>query len=176
MATLEAANPGVTFIYMTSNAQGEWGEGYNRYLRNNQIRDYCNANDKVLFDFADIDCWYNGEQATYEHEGHTVPVEHSQYSGDEAGHTTYESCEQKGKAFWWMMARLAGWDPGTSTTTTADATTTTTTIDDDDDCFLEDIYGEFSEETKLLRYLRDNVLNITFLNHHQFRKQSLLFL
>ena len=56
-----------------------------------------------------------------------------------------------------MMARLAGWDPGTTTTTGPD--TTTTTIDDD--CFLEDIYGEFSEETKLLRYLRDNVLNST---------------
>ncbi|MHA1396015.1 MAG: hypothetical protein ACTSRZ_21130, partial [Promethearchaeota archaeon] len=27
----------------------------------------------------------------------------------EAAHTTYESCENKGKAFWWMMAKLAGW-------------------------------------------------------------------
>ena len=28
----------------------------------------------------------------------------------EKAHTTRESCGMKGKAFWWMMARLAGWD------------------------------------------------------------------
>jgi len=41
-------------------------------------------------------------------------VEHPHFHGDEAGHTTYESCEQKGKAVWWMTARIAGWNPGTS--------------------------------------------------------------
>jgi len=171
MATLEAANPGVTFIYATGNAQAKWGDGYNRYLRNKQVRDYCNANNKVLFDFADIDCWYNGDQNTYQHSGTAVPVEHSQYGGpEEAGHTTYESCEQKGKAFWWMMARVAGWDPGasgtttvgSSTTTTAGTdTTTTTTTEEGGVCSSEAIYGEYSKETVLLRYLRDNVLSTT---------------
>jgi len=159
MATLEASNPGVTFIYVTGNAQAKWGDGYNRYLRNEQIREYCNANGKVLFDFADIDCWYNGDQNNYQHSGSTVPVEHSHYSGNQAGHTTYESCEQKGKAFWWMMARIAGWDPGPSTTTTAGQNTTTTTTDGN--CLSKEIYGEYSGETKLLRYVRDNVLSKT---------------
>lgn len=154
MSVLEADNPGVTFIYMTGNAQGTWGGGYNRFLRNNQIRDYCQANNKVLFDFADIDSWYNGEQSTYQYAGLTVPVEHSHYHGDEAGHTTYESCGQKGKAFWWMMARLAGWDPGTITTTTS-------TIMDEQPCPIEKIYGKYSEEAELFRCLRDDVLNKT---------------
>lgn len=164
MAMLESANPGVTFIYATGNAQAGGGDGYNRYLRNNQIRDYCNTNNKVLFDFADIDCWYNGVQNTYQHSGTTVPVEHAQYGGpEEAGHTTYESCEQKGKAFWWMMARLAGWNPGpiTTTTVTVGSTTTTTTTEEGGICISEAIYGECSEETELLRYVRDNVLSKT---------------
>ena len=161
MAMLESANPGVTFIYATGNAQAKWGDGYNRYQRNNQIRDYCTTNSKVLFDFADIDCWYNGDQNTYQYSGTTVPVEHAHYSGDQAGHTTYESCEQKGKAFWWIMARLAGWDPGTSGTTTIGPSTTTTTTEEGGMCPSEMIYGEYSKETELLRYVRDNVLSKT---------------
>ena len=117
----EAANPDVTFIYMTCNAQATGSSGYNRYLRNEQIRNWVlNSGSRVLFDFADLDSWwYNPDteqwgQATYEYDGHTVPKEHPQFNGNEAGHTTYESCEQKGKAVWWMMARIAGW-PGPST-------------------------------------------------------------
>jgi len=103
MTQLEAEFPHVIFIYMTGNAQSE---EQNRVARNNQIREYCQNNHKFLFDFADLDCWYNGEQHTV----NGIPMEHPHYHGDEAGHTTYESCENKAHAFWWLMARLAGWD------------------------------------------------------------------
>lgn len=115
MTLLESEYPNVTFIYLTGNAQGTGSSGYNRFLRNNQIRDYCADNNKVLFDFADLDCWwYNTsssqwEQETYEYSGETVPSEHPEYFGDEYAHTTAESCTQKGIAWWWMMAVLAGW-------------------------------------------------------------------
>jgi len=115
MSLLESEYPDVTFIYFTGNAQGTGSAGYNRYQRNNQIRDYCSANDKVLFDFADIDCWWfnpsssQWEQNTYSYSGTDVPSEHPQYYGDEYGHTTAESCFNKGVAWWWMMAVLAGW-------------------------------------------------------------------
>jgi len=120
ISVLEAEFPDVTFVYMTCNAQGTGSSGYNRYLRNEQIRQFCRDNNKVLYDFGDLDAWwYNSsteqwEQNTYEYEGHTVPVEHSQFNGNESGHTTHESCEQKGRAVWWMMAKLAGWDESTS--------------------------------------------------------------
>lgn len=103
MSQLESEYPGVTFVYFTGNAQSE---EQNRVDRNNQIRDYCRANNKVLFDFADLDCWYGGEQ--YQVNG--IPMEHPQYHGDEAGHTTFGSCDNKAKAFWWLLARIAGWD------------------------------------------------------------------
>ena len=115
ITVLETEFPNVTFIYMTCNAQATGAGGYNRYLRNEQIRQYCIANNKVLFDFADLDSWWfnpntsTWEHATYDYNSHTVPVEHSQFHGSQAGHTTFESCEQKGNAVWWMMAKLAGW-------------------------------------------------------------------
>ena len=102
MSQLEAEFPDIMFIYMTGNAQSS---EQNRYDGNNQIREYCRGNNKFLFDFADLDCWYNGEQ----HTENGIPMEHPQYHGDEAGHTTYTSCDNKGRAFWWLLARMAGW-------------------------------------------------------------------
>jgi len=125
MSSLETANPGVTFVYMTCNAQSTGDEGYNRWLRNEQIRQYCLEYDKVLFDFEDLDAWSNGEQRTYTYGDYYIPVEHEDFHGDQAGHTTYTSCEQKGRAFWWMVAALSGWVPQ-HTDGTASSTSGTT--------------------------------------------------
>ncbi len=131
MTTLETANPGITFIYMTSNAQSGDSTGYNRWVNNEMVRQYCIDNDKILFDFADLDCWSNGDQNTYAYDPGDgtlqIPIEHEDFNGNEAGHTTYTSCEQKGRAFWWLVAMLAGWNSLTTTTTSGTTSTTTTT-------------------------------------------------
>jgi hypothetical protein len=56
MNALEQDYPGVTFVYMTGHLNGT-GVGGNLNQRNEQIRAYSRANNKVLFDFADIESY-----------------------------------------------------------------------------------------------------------------------
>ena len=116
MTQLESEYPGVIFVYFTGNAQAWSGhhtytsgaDGWNRYQRNEQIRTYCRDNNKVLFDFADFDCWYQGEQATASWGSNTYPREHDHYNMNQAAHTSNENCTNKGGAWWWMLARISG--------------------------------------------------------------------
>ena len=119
MTQLESEFPNVTFVYMTGNAQSA-GAAANRFARNEQIRQHCIDNNKVLFDFADLDCWWfnpgtqEWELNTYtDYYENIYPLQHPQFDGDELAHTTVESCVQKGKALWWMMAALSGWPTST---------------------------------------------------------------
>jgi hypothetical protein len=106
ISKLEEEYPNVIFVYMTANAQAKYYLGYNRYLRNEQIREYCRKNNKILYDFADLDSTFNGEKATFTDKGRVFPVEHSRYVGNECMHTNFLSCETKAKALWWMLAKI----------------------------------------------------------------------
>lgn len=113
MNQLEADYPGVVFVYMTGHLDGT-GPSDNLYARNNQIRAYCRTNSKVLFDFADIESY--DPDGTYYPDGSdacewctTWCAAHTCASCEDCAHSHCFNCYQKGKAFWWMMARLAGW-------------------------------------------------------------------
>jgi uncharacterized repeat protein (TIGR01451 family) len=56
MSQLEADYPGVTFVYMTGHADGSGEEG-NLHARDQQIREYVIANNKVLYDFYNIELY-----------------------------------------------------------------------------------------------------------------------
>jgi hypothetical protein len=56
MNQLEIDYPNVHFVYMTGHLDGSGEEG-NLHIRNQQIRNFCIENDKLLFDFADIESY-----------------------------------------------------------------------------------------------------------------------
>jgi hypothetical protein len=133
MDALESEYPDMRFILMTGHTDG----GGDELARNNQmVRDYAQRKGKVLFDFADIE--------TYDPAGNQYPqtsdacawctdwcAAHPEDCTDlpsDCAHSHPFNCKLKGRAFWWMMSRLAGWaGPGVapSPTTPVPAPTAT---------------------------------------------------
>jgi hypothetical protein len=124
MNQLEQDFPDVTFVYMTGHLDGT-GVAGNLNVRNNQIRDYCRTNGKILFDFADIEsydpdgnyfldrgaddeCNYNGGNWADEWCGANPGS--PMCSDGYCAHSKPLNCHMKVRVFWWLLARLAGWD------------------------------------------------------------------
>ncbi len=130
MTTLESDYPDVMFVYMTGHLDGTGLEG-NLHIRNEQIRNYCDENDKILYDFADIEtydpdgtwfgdkipndaCAYDtdnngsrdGNWAIEWQDSHTEGVDWYECS---SAHSEPLNANQKAYAAWWLWARLAGW-------------------------------------------------------------------
>jgi hypothetical protein len=133
MAGLERDFPLIQFVYMTGHViEGARG---NNHERNEQIRSYCRDNAKILYDFADIECYdpdghYFGDKwctdgCQYDADGDGDPwndggnwaaewqnthVEGVDWYSCESAHSEPLNANQKAYAAWWLWARLAGWD------------------------------------------------------------------
>ena len=131
MNTLESEYPDVHFVYMTGHLDGS-GESGTLNANNEKIRAYALANNKILFDFADIEsydpdglvnymklnandnCDYTIDSvshnwATEWQTAHTEGVDW--YDMDPLPqHTQALNANKKAYAAWWLWARLGGWD------------------------------------------------------------------
>lgn len=143
MDGLEQEFPNLTFVYMTGHLVGTGVDGHLNQ-RNQQIRDFCLANNKVLFDFADIESYdpdgdaylalNADDNCDYDSDGNGSLDSNwadnwcAAHGGDPlcaacgCAHSKPLNCNLKARAFWWMLARLAGWDGGITQPKTATKT------------------------------------------------------
>lgn len=128
MSSLEHDYPAVRFVYMTGHLDGTGSAG-NLNARNNQIRNFCKSNNKVLFDFADIESYdpdglvnymelFANDNCDYDSNGvsrnwainwqnaHTINVDWYDCS---AAHSQPLNGNRKAFAAWALWAYLAGW-------------------------------------------------------------------
>ncbi|MFO7496808.1 MAG: SGNH/GDSL hydrolase family protein [Desulfobacterales bacterium] len=127
MTALEERFPGVAFVYMTAPLDGSGAAG-NVHRRNQQIRRFCRGHNKILYDFADIErfdpdgvdylakggdfgCYYraNGSVKNWAEEWCQTHTESC--IAYDCPTSKPLNCDLKARAFWWLLARTAGWNP-----------------------------------------------------------------
>ncbi len=136
MEILISEYPDVTFVFMTGHAQGQGEDLTLNYVHYNNelIRQHCIANNRILFDFADIEA-YNPDGLYF---WDLDMIDNLNYTGGNWGVEWIENnpgtelalltstcgscshsaspfdarlnCVLKGRAVWWMFAKIAGWN------------------------------------------------------------------
>ena len=131
MVQLEPDYPGVKFVYMTGHLD-HWDDANNK-AANQAIRDFCSANNKILYDFADIESYdpdgnfyqYAGDDCSYYSESGTqignwaINWQNSHTKNIDwydcgAAHSEPLNANQKAYAAWWLWATRAEWNQNTA--------------------------------------------------------------
>jgi hypothetical protein len=143
LAAFETAHPETTMIYFTSSLNRGEVEATRRF--NDRMRAWTAANGRILLDVADIlshtpqgqACYDNRDGVlyyasdtqweNYPNDGINTPAICPQYATEvDGGHLGSVSAGKirVAKAYWVLMAQLAGWQPGGSVAPTATPTRT----------------------------------------------------
>ncbi len=112
MAALEADYPDLVFVYMTGHLDGG-GTAGNLQVRNEQIRSWCRAHGKVLFDFAAIETVDpdGGAHADDTDACNWCAQWCATHDCPDCGgcaHSHCFNCYRKGMALWVLLASVAG--------------------------------------------------------------------
>jgi hypothetical protein len=131
MNQLEQDYPNIKFVYMTGHTDGTGIKG-NLHIRNEQIRQYCRTNNKILFDFADIEsydpdgnyyldkgvndtCRYDSDGDGQMDRNWAIDWQNSHTENVDwykcgSAHSQPLNANMKAYAAWYLWARIAGWD------------------------------------------------------------------
>ena len=131
MTSLENSFPSVKFVYMTGHLDGTGLDG-NLNQRNEQIRRYCRNNNKILYDFADIEsycpdglfyldklandnCDYDSDNNGTRDKNWAIDWQNSHFENIDwyncsTAHSQSLNGNLKAYAAWYLWASLAGWD------------------------------------------------------------------
>ncbi len=124
--------PHVQFVFMTGHLNGSGSEGQ-LHLANEHIRNHCRKNNRILYDFADIEsygpqglvnymelsandaCSYDSDgdgsrDSNWALEWQASHVEDVDWWSSGASHSQHLNGNLKGYAAWWLWATLAGWN------------------------------------------------------------------
>jgi hypothetical protein len=132
MSDLENEYPDISFVYMTGHL--DYAEREITNAANDSIRSFCRNNNKVLYDFADIESW--GHDGTHYKENGDDDCDYFGSQGDSIGnwaleyqdtheegtdwfdcvsaHSEAYNANLKAYATWWLFAELGGWDSGSA--------------------------------------------------------------